>query len=286
MTGLFQSARYVMRQLRRSPGFTAVVLITLTLGIGANTAIYSVVNAVPLRSLPYKESDRLAVLWQTDKETGENRNQLSYTDLEEYRTRNHTLQSIVAFGDWSAVFAEPGSPERIFGMLVGDGYFSLMGVTPLLGREFLPEDQVEGKDQVVILGYGLWRRFSVVLMALFGGLGLLLATVGVYGILSYMVAQRTSEIGIRMALGAGRWEVLSLVVGQELRLAGVGLLAGVLGALLLTRLMSRLLFNVSPSDPATFFGVAVLLGIVSLVAIYIPAGRAAKVDPIIALRCE
>src|SRR5579863_824006 len=185
MTGLFQSARYVMRQLRRSPGFTAVVLITLTLGIGANTAIYSVVDAVLLRSLPYKESDRLAVLWQTDKETGENRNQLSYTDIEEYRTRNHTLQSIVAFGDWSAVFAEPGSPERIFGMLVGDGYFSLMGVKPLIGREFLPEDQVEGKDQVVILGYGLWRRFSVVLMALFGGLGLLLPTVGVYGILSY-----------------------------------------------------------------------------------------------------
>jgi putative ABC transport system permease protein len=155
---LFENIRYAVRQLRRSPAFTTVSLITLTLGIGANAAIYSVVNAVLLRPLPYKEPDRLALIWGVDTLTGENRDQLSFTDSEEYRTHNHTLQNLVAFGDWSAVFSEPGSPERIPGMQVSEGYFSLMGAQPLLGRAFLPEEQIEGKDQVVILGYGLWQR--------------------------------------------------------------------------------------------------------------------------------
>jgi putative ABC transport system permease protein len=155
---LFENIRYAVRQLRRSPAFTTVAVITLTLGIGANAAIYSVVNALLLRPLPYKESDRLALIWGVDTLTGDNRDQLSFTDSEEYRTHNHTIQKLVAFGDWSAVFSEPGSPERIPGMQVSDGYFSLMGVQPLLGRPFLPEEQIEGKDQVVILGYGLWQR--------------------------------------------------------------------------------------------------------------------------------
>jgi putative ABC transport system permease protein len=130
------------------------------------------------------------------------------------------------------------------------------------------------------------RRFTTVLMAVFGGLGLLLAMVGVYGILSYMVAQRTAEMGIRMALGAEPNDLLLLVVEQGIKLAVRGTFAGVLGALVLTRLLSRLLFEVSPFDPATFAGVVVLLGAVSLVAIYIPARRAAGVDPMVALRYE
>jgi predicted permease len=155
---LFENIRYAVRQLRRSPAFTAVAVVTLTLGIGANAAIYSVVSAVLLRPLPYQHSDKLALVWGVDTKTGDNRDQMSFTDSEEYRTHNHTMQNLVAFGDWSAVFSEPGSPEHIPGMQVSDGYFSLMGVQPLLGRAFLPEEQIEGKDQVVILGYGLWQR--------------------------------------------------------------------------------------------------------------------------------
>jgi predicted permease len=133
----------------------------------------------------------------------------------------------------------------------------------------------------------LWApRMGAALLALFGGLSLILAAVGVYGVLSYSVTQQTHEIGIRMALGARPLGVLRLVVGQGLALAGVGLLLGLIGALAATRVLSSLLFNVSTHDPVTFLGVSVVLVLTAAVACYIPARRATRVDPIIALRYE
>jgi putative ABC transport system permease protein len=159
MTGSAQDLRYALRQLRRSPGFTAVVVITLTLGIGANTAIFSVANGVLLRNLPYAEPQRLALLWSTAPD--DNRDQLSFTDIDDYRTQNHVFESVIPFGDWNATFTGAGDPSPIPGMQVGEGYLSLMRVKPLLGRDFLPEEQIEGKDQVIILTYGLWKsRFN------------------------------------------------------------------------------------------------------------------------------
>jgi putative ABC transport system permease protein len=157
METLLQDIRYGCRMLRKSPGFTAVAVITLALGIGANTAIFSVVNAVLLRVLPYKNPNSLALIW-SDQRAGDNRSQLSFTDVDDYRTQNHVFENVVAFGDWSAVFSGMGTPELIPGMQVGDGYFSLMGAQPLLGRGFLTEEQIDGKDQVIVLGYGLWQR--------------------------------------------------------------------------------------------------------------------------------
>jgi putative ABC transport system permease protein len=130
------------------------------------------------------------------------------------------------------------------------------------------------------------RRFSTILLGAFAWLGLVLASIGVYGVISYSVAQRTREIGIRIALGATRTDVFALIVGQGLRLFFLGLAAGVLAALGLMRLMSSLLFGISGVDPATFFGVALLLGVVAALASYIPARRVAKVDPVVALHCE
>jgi putative ABC transport system permease protein len=130
------------------------------------------------------------------------------------------------------------------------------------------------------------RRFSTVLLGSFAGLGLLLASVGVYGVLSYSVAQRTPEIGIRVALGAEQWDVVLLVVGRGFRMVLLGMGAGAVAALALTRLMSSLLFEISPADPATFVEVTLLLGMVALVASYVPARRATKVDPMVALRYE
>lgn len=130
------------------------------------------------------------------------------------------------------------------------------------------------------------QRYSMILLGGFAALALLLASVGIYGVISYVVGQRTQEIGIRVALGAQRLDVLYLVIGHGARMILIGLVAGVAAALALTQLMRTLLFSVSPTDPLTFAGVAALLVIVALLACYVPARRAARVDPVTALRCE
>jgi putative ABC transport system permease protein len=130
------------------------------------------------------------------------------------------------------------------------------------------------------------RRFAAVLIGVLAGLALVLSAVGIYGVMSYTVGQRTQEIGIRMALGAQPGNMLALVLGRGARLALVGIGAGVLGALGLTRFLSSLLFGVGAADPLTFGGVAVLLLGVALTACYVPARRAMRVDPMVALRYE
>jgi predicted permease len=130
------------------------------------------------------------------------------------------------------------------------------------------------------------RRVALVLLAAFAGLALLLASVGIYGVMSYLANQRQREIGLRIALGSRRGQVLQLMIGQGMRTIAIGLLIGVLPALALTRLMSGLLFGVRPADPLALGGAAVLLLAVALVATFIPARRASNVNPMVALRYE
>lgn len=128
------------------------------------------------------------------------------------------------------------------------------------------------------------RKFTVILVTFFGVLALVLAAIGIYGVTSYSAGQRTHEIGIRMALGAKRSDVLRAVAKRGVTIAGAGILLGVAGALAATRALSNLLFGIGPADPATFVGVCCLLGLVAILASYIPALRATKLDPTAALR--
>jgi predicted permease len=130
------------------------------------------------------------------------------------------------------------------------------------------------------------RRFNMLLLGIFAALALAISTVGIYGVVAYSVTQRTHEVGIRMALGAERRDVLNMIVGQGLKLALIGVAIGIAGALALTRFLSSMLYGITPTDPLTFVVVSLILIAVALVACYIPARRAAKVDPMVALRYE
>jgi putative ABC transport system permease protein len=149
----------------------------------------------------------------------------------------------------------------------------------------IPAGHVRSMEEVLSISLAL-ERFLMTLMSVFAGLALVLAAVGIYGVLSYWVRQRTHEIGIRMALGAAARDVLKMVAKQGAILAAIGIVAGLGAAFGLTRLMSSLLYNVEPNDPLTFAAVSLMLAGVALLASYIPARRATKVDPIVALRYE
>jgi predicted permease len=149
----------------------------------------------------------------------------------------------------------------------------------------LPVYNLWSMDEVVSKSM-VQPRFLALLLATFSGIALFLAAIGIYGVMAYSVAQRTQEIGVRMALGARPLHVLRLVLGQSLVMLLVGTVIGLAGAFALTRLMRTLLFEITATDPLTYVSVIGLLTVVALLACYIPARRAAKVDPLIALRYE
>jgi len=129
-------------------------------------------------------------------------------------------------------------------------------------------------------------RFRALLIGEFAAVALVLAVIGVFGVMAYVVSQRRAEIGLRVALGATPAQIIWLLLGRGLAVIGIGLTAGLLGAALTTRYLGSLLFEIKPTDPLTYISVAGLLAMTSLVALYVPARRATKIDPLVALRCE
>jgi predicted permease len=176
----------------------------------------------------------------------------------------------------AVVLRTQGDPAAIMGQVRG-------AVGQIDRREVIYGAQT--MDDVVANSFAA-RRLSMILLGIFAALALVLSCVGIYGVISYLVGQRTHEIGVRMALGAQRSDVMRLVLGQGAKMALMGVAIGIAAALGLTRLMANELFGVSAHDPLTFVTVAILLTLVALLACYLPARRAVRVDPTVALRYE
>ena len=155
---LWQDMRYGTRTLLKNPGFTLIAVLTLALGIGANTAIFSLVQAVILRPLPFPEAGRLAQVWNANLERDINHFAIKVRDYEEWRKQSQVFEQLAAYKWWTFTLTGSGEPEQIPGNWVTASFFSTLGVGPLLGRSFLPEEEQPGGPNVVILSYGLWQR--------------------------------------------------------------------------------------------------------------------------------
>jgi len=244
ITTLWQDARYAARMFAKNPGFAAVVILTLALGIGATTAIFSVFDFVLLRPLPYPEIDRLL-------------------SISERTTAGQAVCTTL--------------PPEALAAAVRRELSTLDRDVPLHAVQTMEGYLAQNVEQ---------PRLGVVLLGSFGALALLLAVIGIYGVLSYVVSQRTHEMGLRMALGASRRAVLALVIGQGMRLAGLGIVIGLAASYAVTRSLTTLLFQVSPHDAATFVVFAAVLAAAAFAASAVPALRATRVNPIDALRDE
>jgi predicted permease len=204
--------------------------------------------------------------------------------------RHETLQAQLYLPVWQV-------PDRFWPLLSrGSGYVARTTSSPLSVVNAIREAAVRADPSTVVYGSRAvedivansiaTQRLAMILLSVFSALALVLCAIGIYGVISYLTRQRTHEIGIRVALGASRGDVLRMVLGEGMKITLIGVAFGLAAALLLTRLIAKLIYGVGASDPITFAGVAILLTGVALFACYIPARRAMRVDPMIALRYE
>ena len=158
MEGLFHSLRHAIRSLRKRPGFSLVVILTLAFGIGANTAIFSVVHAVLLSPLPYGEPDKLVVLWAKNEKQNLTQQPIAYPNIVDLKQENRVFEHLSAIRGESLSLTDRDEPERVVGVRVSTNILSLLEVSPVLGRSFLPEEEQPAHADVALLGYGLWQR--------------------------------------------------------------------------------------------------------------------------------
>jgi hypothetical protein len=243
--------RCTSRQITKQPGFFALAVAALALGIGANTAIFSAVEAVLLRPLPYSQPDRLVVVWEDASNVGFAFNTPAPANYLDWQTRNHVFTDMLAIRFDTASLTGDGQPEQLSGKKVTTNFFDVLGVQPVMGRPFTAE---EDKSQTPVVVYA--------------------------------VAQRTREIGVRMVLGANPTDVTQMILGRGMKLSAMGLLAGGALAAGLAALLRTLLFGVTLMAPGIYAGTAAALVLVAMLACVIPAQRAARVDPAVALRNE
>ena len=262
MNPLLQDIRYGIRVLTKHRGFTAAALLTLALGIGANTAIFSLIDGVLLKPLPFEDPDRLVAVWEANVERG-GLMAVAPPNYQDWRDQNTVFEDVVGFYTVDFTLVGEGVPERLEGARVSSGTFELLGV-----------------DSIAT------PRFSALLLGSFAVGALLLSAVGIYGVISFSVRRRIREIGIRVAMGAEPGDIFKLVIARGMGLAGIGVGIGLAGVLALTRFLSSQLFGVGSADPVTLGGITGLLLLTAFLACYLPARRATEIDPLTALHLE
>jgi hypothetical protein len=257
---LWQDLRYSARLLLKHPAFTLIAVFTLALGIGANTADEGEdqPGAATVVMLTYG-------LWQ--RRLGGDRNIVGQT-----LTLNGNPYTVIGVLPPGFQFAPRGGAELWAPFVPGEAQLS---------RRYM-----HGTNVIARLKPGISIEQAAAEMRVIAELALALAAVGIYGVMAYAAPQRTREIGIRVALGAQTRDVMKLVIGHGMKLAVIGVAIGLAASFGLTRLMSELLFGVGPTDPLTFTALALLLTLVALLACFVPARRATKADPMVALRAE
>src|SRR5262245_34648424 len=158
MNVLWQDLRFGFRQLLNKPGFAAVAVLSLALGIGANTAIFSLVDAVLLRPLPFRDPERLVMVWEDASRIGFPRNTTAPANYADWKAQNQVFEDMAALEGRNLNLTEEGEPEKVEGQAVTANFFPLLGVKPMLGRAFTQEEDTPGANRVALISYGLWQR--------------------------------------------------------------------------------------------------------------------------------
>ena len=296
--------KYALRMLVKRPAFSLIVVVTLALGIGANTVIFTVVDAALLRGLPYKDPERLMQVWVNQafvRTFFPNQNAVSHELSFVWNSKPRTIVGVVGDENVNALdsaitpviyFPYAQDPEQDLNLVVRTTQDPLSLANAVRGEirsldRALPVFEMTSMSRMIEDSPSTFtRRYPAILIAVFAGVAMLLAAIGLYGVISYSVAQSTQELGVRIALGAQRRDIFRLVLGQGLAVTMVGVVIGLAGSFALTRFLSSLLFEVSPNDPGIIAAVVVLMILVAMAACYIPTRRAANVDPLVALRYE
>jgi hypothetical protein len=298
---LLQDLRYGLRLVAKNPGFSSIAILTLALGIGANTAIFSVVDAALLRALPYRSPDRLVYAWSAEKARGIKQSTVSIPDLRDWRRENRVFDGLAGWWSGSYNLSGGGEPRMVIGVMPAEFSSPFPDVQLWIPWPARAETTAERGD-----------RFLRVVARLKPGVTVERAAADMdtvarrleqtyredSGVTVYLVpagqqitgSARPALLVLQGAVGfvllIGCANVLRLVVGHGMRLALAGAAIGLAGALILARLMSSLLYGVKPGDPPTFLAAFAALESVALLACYIPARRATTVGPVAALRQE
>ena len=294
--------RYAFRMLRVNPGFAAVAIITLALGIGATTAMFTVVNGVVLKSLRYPDAARIVAV--NTKFTDKGR-RLTGGDLEDLRADKDSFEAFSFYNGGEMGVQLARSAEFVPAFLVDPEFFHVFTTPPEVVvrtpgnpaalipmvqntvRAMNPEVATKFTTMTELVDDSITaQRFSTALASSFAVLALLLALSGMYAVMSYVTTRRTSEFGLRSALGAQRGNIVALVLGGAVRLAAIGVVMGVLLSIAASRLLNSMLFGLTSTDASTYAAVTAIVLPVIVLAAALPAWRASSVDPMIALRNE